>query len=164
MCPYVPGAQTVTEGTIIHSINASPVNLNLTSEEKLLYVSQAIVLCKWSTNSRKTRHRNKPGRFIIQGIWGQKPMYTSTLNTRGQASSETYTTVSKIPFSKSLTSSKQKDLQYIKYSNVSVNNPYSLCSNCCETSHFSLMDSEQQTQLFRSTGSLLRAVCSAQRL
>lgn len=152
MCPYVLGIQTVTEGTI-YSVNGSSVNLSLTGEEKLLYVSQTIVLYKRFTNSRKSRHRNKPVWVIPQGIWDRTPCIQVHLIDMVKPVLKHILWLVKYNSQNHLHRLRKKNLQYITYSNDSVNNPYSLCSNCCETSHFSLTNSEHQIQLFRSTDS-----------
>lgn len=85
--------KNATEGTTIYSRNGSTVNLSLTGERKLLYMSNTTLLYKRSTKNRKSRHRNKLVWVILWGSWGQKPTYTGMFNTFRQTSAETYSIV-----------------------------------------------------------------------
>lgn len=87
------------------------------------------------------------------GNLGQNPVYTSTLDNMVKPVLKHILWLVKYNSQNHLHRLRKKNLQYITYSNDSVNNPYSLCSNCCETSRFSLTNSEHQIQLFRSTDS-----------
>lgn len=88
--------KNATEGTVIYRINSSTVNVNLTGEGKLLYMSNTIALYKWSTQNRKSRHRNKVEGVIPQGSWGQKPTYRGMPDPLCQTSAETYSVVNKL--------------------------------------------------------------------